>query len=131
MEQSDLIKYLFENFDYTFFPCAYDIEVSLESEDVKFFNVYGTADSDQVKTYNNFVMKGNKKFIITKTKTCFPSELEIKGGVIHMHGGLILVELSSQPNMKSFTGKLTVSAKTIRKEVEEQHFDLKYEFPAA
>jgi Mg-chelatase subunit ChlD len=46
VETSDLNKYLFENFDFTFFPCAYDIEVTLESNDVKFFNVYGTSDSD-------------------------------------------------------------------------------------
>lgn len=129
VEHSDLKKYLFENFDYTFLPCAFDIEVSLESEDVKYFNVYGTADSEEVKNYNNFAVKGNKKFIITKTKTCFPSELEIKAGVINMHGGLILVELSPQPNLNSFTGKLTVTAKTVRKEVDVQHFDLKYEFP--
>lgn len=129
VENSDLKKYLFENFDFTFLPCAYDVEVTLESEDVKYFNVYGTSDSEDVKKYNNFAVKGNKKFIITKTKTCFPSELEIKDGTIHMHGGLILLELSPQPNMKSFNGRLTVTSKTVRKEADEQHFDLKYEFP--
>jgi len=82
-----------------------------------------------VKKYNNFALKGNSKFIITKTKTCFPSELEIKGGIIHMHGGLILIELSPQPGLTKFTGKLSVSGTNIKKVVETEHFDLKYEFP--
>lgn len=70
------------------------------------FNVYGTPDSDDVKKMNNFAVKGNERYVVTKTKTCFPSELEIKADVIHMHGGLILLELSPQPNLKKFTATI-------------------------
>lgn len=75
VETSDLKKYLFENFDWTFFPSAFHMQISIETPDIKFFKVYGTSDASKVNEYNNFAVKGNSKYIITKTETCFPSEL--------------------------------------------------------
>lgn len=33
-QDDDLKKYLFENFDYTFFPSTYDVKVTLESPEL-------------------------------------------------------------------------------------------------
>lgn len=77
VENSDLQKYLYDNFDWTFFPSAYDIEISLHSDNVKFFQVFGSPDASKVATYNNFGKKGESQFIITRTKSSFPSELTI------------------------------------------------------
>lgn len=96
IEDEDLKKYLFENFDYTFFPSNYDIEIGLESDNVAFFEVFGTTDKDKVKDYNNFSKKGNSHFTVTKTKCSFPSELEYKDGQVLTHGGLILVKIAEK-----------------------------------
>ena len=73
MEESDLQKYLFDHFDWTFFPSAYDVEILLESDNVKVFEVFGTPDSARAKTYNNFAQKGLKEYTITKYPSSFPS----------------------------------------------------------
>lgn len=47
-------KYLFENFNFTFFPSNYDIQIDLiENKNVQSIEVYGTVDSKRVKEYNN------------------------------------------------------------------------------
>lgn len=51
-------KYLFDNFDYTFFPSNYDVRIELESDNIACFEVFGTPDSKRVKEYNNFAAKG-------------------------------------------------------------------------
>ena len=58
METDDLKKYLFENFDWTFFPSSYDIQLKLKSDNVKMFEVFGTPDEKDVNSYNNFAKKG-------------------------------------------------------------------------
>lgn len=78
---------------------------------------------------NNFAIKGDGKYTITRTKTCFPSELEIKEGVIHMHGGLILLELSPQPHLKKFTATITVTAKDIHHKQQTETFNVAYDLP--
>lgn len=88
---------MFDHFDWTFFPAAYDIEISLDSPDVKFFEVYGTSDSSKVTSYNNFGKKDQREFVITRIKSSFPSELKIEKQNIQTVGGLILVKLASQP----------------------------------
>ena len=40
----DIMKYLFETFDYTFFPSSSDIVMSLEAENVSGIEVFGTSD---------------------------------------------------------------------------------------
>ena len=44
LEDKDLIKSLVDNFDYTFFPFAFNIEISLESSDIDNIEVYGSND---------------------------------------------------------------------------------------
>jgi len=40
-----------DNFDYTFFPFAYDIEITVESPDIDRIEVYGTNDSKNFENY--------------------------------------------------------------------------------
>ena len=47
-EVDDLKKYLFENFSFTFFPDTFDIEISIENENIKSIEVFGTVDSAKV-----------------------------------------------------------------------------------
>ena len=45
VEIKDLKKYLFENFDYTFFPCLNNLEIRLETNNIIKLDVFGTPDS--------------------------------------------------------------------------------------
>lgn len=56
-EDSDLQKYLVDNFDYTFFPAAYKVSIDIESKDILTYEVYGTPDSKEVHTYGNPALK--------------------------------------------------------------------------
>ena len=87
---------MFEDFDWTFFPAAHEIEIRLKSDNVRMFEVFGTSDEKDVKSYNDFAKKGQIEFVITKTATAFPSELKIEKGIVKTVGGLILVKLSPQ-----------------------------------
>jgi len=114
VETEDLNKYLFENFDWTFFPSNYDMKITLRSENVKHFEVFGSPDAQKVKDYNSFGKKGLTEFTITYTKTGFPSELTIVDGVVKTVGGLFLVKLSSQSNLDNFQGTVVVEYKTLK-----------------
>lgn len=70
-EVSDLKKYLFENFCFTFFPDSFDIQIGIiGKENIKSIEVYGTVDSAKVSEYNK---ESTDKFTVTKSKTSFPS----------------------------------------------------------
>lgn len=91
-EIEDLNRYLFQNFDFTFFPSNYDIEIQLTSDNVRGVEVFGTPDAEKVPNYN---VHSTDTFTITKTKTSFPSELELGAeGNVKTYGGLILVKLN-------------------------------------
>ncbi len=48
-EVDDLKKYLFENFNFTFFPANYDIQIELlDNKNVQSIEVFGTVDSKRV-----------------------------------------------------------------------------------
>lgn len=40
-----------DNFDYTFFPFAYDFEIKLECNGIEDIEVYGASDSHKTKMY--------------------------------------------------------------------------------
>jgi hypothetical protein len=109
IEDEHLKKYLFENFDYTFFPSNYAIEISVDSDNIACFDVFGTSDAKRISEYNNFAQKGLNHYVITKTESSFPSELEFKGDDILQHGGLILVKLSPKKQESVFNAKINVS----------------------
>ena len=52
VNQDDIKKYVFETFDFGFFPSATNIEIGIESEDISGFEVFGTPDGDKVRQYN-------------------------------------------------------------------------------
>lgn len=47
VSQEDIKKYVFETFDFGFFPSANNIEITLLSDNVTDIEVYGTPDSDK------------------------------------------------------------------------------------
>ena len=73
VEIDDLKHYLFDNFDYTFFPCLNDVQIRLKSDNIKVFDVFGTPDNQEVFENNNFSQKGTNEYLITKIPTLFPS----------------------------------------------------------
>jgi hypothetical protein len=44
IEDSDLMKHIVDNFDYTFFPCLYDDVITLECPGIQNIEVFGTPD---------------------------------------------------------------------------------------
>jgi hypothetical protein len=48
VEDSDLIKFVVDHFDYTFFPSAYNIEITLSCPGVLNLEVFGTPDSENI-----------------------------------------------------------------------------------
>lgn len=114
-ELEDLNKYLFENFAYTFFPSNFDIKITLSGPNIKGIEVFGTVDAEKVPAYNH---KCQDSFIVTQTKSSFPSELEIsQEGEVKTHGGLILVKLSLiNPKETVFAANVHISYKSTKGE---------------
>lgn len=131
-EDSDLQKYLVDNFDYTFFPVVYNVFIELESQDVLTYEVYGTPDSKEVHTYSNPALKNKTQFVITRMESAFPSDFsKDKDGVESTQGGLMLVKLIPRnPESRNFKGKLTLKYTSIQNEPFEESYLLSYE-PAA
>ena len=75
VNEEDIKKYVFETFDFGFFPAAYDVNVTLSSENIERIEVYGTPDAEQVPFYNNYFYDENTSFTVTKMKSVFPSEI--------------------------------------------------------
>lgn len=42
VNQEDILKYTFETFDYTFFPSAHDITITIHSDNIKQIEVFGS-----------------------------------------------------------------------------------------
>lgn len=128
-EVSDLKKYLFENFSFTFFPDTYDIEISVRNDNIKSIEVFGTNDSAKVPEYN---VHSTDSFIVTKSKTSFPSQLEIgQDGSVKTYGGLILVKLNLKDKDRPvFQGDVHLKYRTAEGEKVEANYLFKYESPA-
>ena len=116
VETEDLNKYLFENFDWTFFPSCYDMEITLKSDNVRCFEVFGSPDSERVNEYNSFGKKELTEYVVTRVKTGFPSEITIHNGTTKTTGGLFLVKLSPQNQLQHFSGTVVMAYKTIKGE---------------
>ena len=87
MENSDLQTYLADRFDFTFFPCASNIKIYLQSDQIESIQVFGSPDSEI--SYS----KEDGDFVITKLSSCFPSELNLnEAKCIETLGGLIQVK---------------------------------------
>lgn len=114
----DLNRYLFRNFDFTFFPSNYDVDIRLVSDNVKGVEVFGTNDAEKVAKYN---VHSTDNFIITRTKNSFPSELELSAeGTVRTYGGLILVKLALKDKTQSvFNGTIKLNYKTSTGEAQE------------
>lgn len=128
-EIDDLKKYLFENFSFTFFPDIFDIQISVTNNNTRSIEVYGTVDSAKVPTYN---VNSEDHFIVTKSKTSFPSELEIgEDGQVKTYGGLILVKLNLRDKVQAlFEGIVHLSYKNANGESVQEEYPVRYESPA-
>lgn len=45
VENEDLQTYLFDRFDYNFFPCVKKVQIEIESEEIESIEVFGAVDS--------------------------------------------------------------------------------------
>lgn len=77
VEDSDLIKFVVDNFDYTFFPSAYDLEVSLHCEGVQSIEVFGSPDAEELQFMQKEEEAKKGNFLITRAKSTFPSAIEL------------------------------------------------------
>lgn len=126
VNQEDIKKYVFETFDFGFFPSAYDLNISLSSEDVKSFAVFGAPDSDDVQKYNDGFREERTCYTVSKMKSAFPSELEIHEGRVLTIGGLILIKLNRKGKEPFFKGQLTLNYSTPEGQFHEQVYPISY-----
>lgn len=110
MSEEDVLKYLFETFDYAFFPSASNLCIALESDDLSSIEVFGTPDSrDESQSFKEEVMTKGEDFFVTRIRSSFPSEVEIENSETFTVGGLILVRLNRKDKGSSFRGRVRLS----------------------
>lgn len=78
INEDDLMKYVFETFDFGFFPVAHDIELDITCDNIKSFKAYGSTDAEEVDNYNNNFNEKQETYTISRMKSIFPSEISIK-----------------------------------------------------
>ena len=71
------MKYLFETFDYTFFPSSSDMLITLESENVERIQVFGSPSELHDQPYGEEETTKGNTFTVARSQSCFPSEIEI------------------------------------------------------
>lgn len=113
-ENTDLQKYLVDNFDYTFFPLAYNIQIQLNTQNLLTFDIFGTPDSKEVHSYGNPAIKNKTNFVLTKMESAFPSDLTVDKDGFHVtQGGLILLRYQQKELTSSFKGELVMTYETL------------------
>lgn len=75
VNQEDIKKYVFETFDFGFFPVCHELEVTLSAEGVNSFEVFGSTDSKNVPVYNDNFKGHPTEFVVSRMTSIFPSEL--------------------------------------------------------
>lgn len=73
VNEDDIKKYVFETFDFGFFPAAYSLEITISSEDLESFEVFGVPDAADVPGYNAGFKVPQTSFTVSKVKSVFPS----------------------------------------------------------
>jgi hypothetical protein len=126
VNQEDIQKYVFETFDFGFFPSASNVQIDVDSADIAGFEVFGTPDSDKVEFYRK-EMAGDR-WIVTKIKSCFPSEIEIHGDAVYTVGGLILLKIKRQSKGSSFKAQIHLSYDDPEGESHKQTYPVNFEF---
>lgn len=60
VDNDDIKKYVFEMFDFVYFPSSFDLNIKINSDDIKSFQVFGAPDSKNNAKYNkNFEIETN------------------------------------------------------------------------
>ena len=88
--------------------------------------MFGTSDSKKVNEYNSFGKKGLTDFLITKTKSSFPSEIKIEKGIVKTVGGLFLIKLSPQNQLDSFNATVKLNYTSVDGKNYEQLYPIKF-----
>lgn len=104
VNEGDIKRYVFEEFDFSFFPSAYNLEIGIVSKDIA-----SVPDSDRVAEYNGGFLSPRESYEITRTKTSFPSAVEVHGGTVFTFGGLILLKLRRFSKEGSFAAQVRVA----------------------
>lgn len=95
---------------------------------MKEVEVYGSPDSNLVKSYNNDFEGESTSLTISRMKTVFPSELEIHHEDIFTVGGLILVKLKRKSEANHFKGEVRLRYRTLKGDSVEQSYPISFEF---
>ena len=127
VNQEDIKKYVFETFDFGFFPSASNVVINLDSEEVTEIEVFGTPDSDKITEYKTNETSSNN-WPISKIKSCFPSEIEMIGDAVYTVGGLILIKLKRNNKGSSFNAKLHLQYDDPDGKTYNQVYPIKFEF---
>jgi len=98
-KSSDLENYLVKNFNYIFFPIAYDTKIIVKSENTKFLRCFG-GENDLIDEFENknedfspAPLNLNNEIIFNLGSTFSSNLLKIKDN-LYSKGGLILLKLN-------------------------------------
>ena len=128
-KSSDLENYLVKNFNYIFFPIAYDTKIIVKSENTKFLRCFG-GENDLIDEFDNknedfspAPLNLNNEIIFNLGSTFSSNLLKIKDN-LYSKGGLILLKLNYSDLNKDEDLKfnLILKYKTINNEKSTQNY---------
>ena len=128
-KSSDLENYLVKNFNYIFFPIAYDTKIIVKSENTKFLRCFG-GENDLIDEFDNknedfspAPLNFNNEIIFNLGSTFSSNLLKIKDN-LYSKGGLILLKLNYSDLNKDEDLKfnLILEYKTIDNEKSTQNY---------
>ena len=128
-KSSDLENYLVKNFNYIFFPIAYDTKIIVKSENTKFLRCFG-GENDLIDEFDNknedfspAPLDFNNEIIFNLGSTFSSNLLKIKDN-LYSKGGLILLKLNYSDLNKDEDLKfnLILKYKTINNEKSTQNY---------
>ena len=109
-KSSELEDYLVKNYNYIFFPIAYQTKMTVKSENAKIIKCIGDKNNilDELdKDKNNDLYKENN--MIFDFGTAFSSEMLLYGDKTYSKGGLILLKINPDDLLKDEDFKFDIS----------------------
>lgn len=128
INDDDIKKYVFEEFDFSFFPAAHNEQIAIACDSLHSFEVFGVPDADKTAEYNHGFAQPAEQLIVSRVKSSFPSGIEVHGDKVLVEGGLILLKLKPTAKTGKFDAVVTLSYDDLQGQRHFQEYPISYEF---